>query len=146
MMDQIRLNWRHFWASALLALGMCGPAYAQADPAALEAMESYLDFVDYQGGNISDAQIPEDQWANYFVIDTRSADQFAQAHIPGAVNIEWRQILAKRDTIPKDRPVLVYCNTGTLSSQAGFALRVAGWENVQILHDGFQGYQAKRGR
>lgn len=127
-----------------LSLCMAAPAFAQADAAAIEAMEAYLDFVDYQGGNIADAQIPEDQWAKYFIVDTRSADQYAQSHIPGAVNIEWRQVLAKRASIPKNKPVLVYCNTGTLSSQAGLALRFAGWENVQILHDGYAGYRARR--
>jgi rhodanese-related sulfurtransferase len=137
-------------AQRALAMGVCvaaswltGPVQAQADAQAVEAMEAYLDFVDYQGSTIGLAQIPDDQWARYFIIDTRSADQYAQSHIPQAVNIEWRSILAKREGIPKDRPVLVYCNTGTLSSQAGLALRFAGWENVQILHGGFDGYRAK---
>ena len=130
----------------LCSLALISPTWAQTNAEAIEAMEAYLDFADYQGGNIADAQIPEDQWAKYFIIDTRSADQFAKSHIPGAVNIEWRQVLAKRDTIPKDKPVLVYCNTGTLSSQAGLALRFAGWDNVQILHDGYVGYRAKRGQ
>ena len=138
---------RRFWSACFCATAcvLSLPAHAQVEAQAVEAMEAYLDFVDYQGGNIGLAQIPDDQWARYFIIDTRSADQYAQGHIPHAVNIEWRQVLAKRNQIPKDRPVLVYCNTGTLSSQAGLALRFAGWDNVQILHGGLDEYKAKKG-
>ena len=145
-MSSLRLKLSHWLLGPVCSMALISPAWAQADASAVEAMEAYLDFVDYQGGNIADAQIPEDQWAKYFIIDTRSADQFAKSHIPGAVNIEWRQVIATRQTIPKNRPVLVYCNTGTLSSQAGLALRFAGWDNVQILHDGYVGYKAKRGQ
>ena len=59
--------------------------------------------------------------------------------------MDWRQVLAKRNSIPKNKPVLIYCNTGTLSAQAGFALRVAGWDNVKILQGGMQEWQAKGG-
>jgi rhodanese-related sulfurtransferase len=69
--------------------------------------------------------------------DARDAGQFAKDHIPGAVNLEWRRVLAERGSIPRDKPVLIYCNTGSLSAQAGFALRVAGYENVRILQGGF---------
>ena len=79
------------------------------------------------------------------LVDIREADEHAREHIPGAVNIEWRQVLAKSSQIPKDKTVLLYCNTGTLSSQAGFALRVAGWDNVKILQGGMTEWKAKGG-
>jgi rhodanese-related sulfurtransferase len=41
--------------------------------------------------------------------------------------------------------VLLYCNTGTLSAQAGFALRVAGYENVRVLQGGYAEWKAKGG-
>lgn len=122
--------------------GLVAPSAALAQDTAAEALEAYFDFVDYQGGNIALQQIPDDQWARYFIVDTRDPKQFAAGHMPEAHNIEWRRVVAQRDSIPQDRPVLVYCNTGTLSSQAGLALRVLGWENVQILHGGFDDYKA----
>jgi rhodanese-related sulfurtransferase len=54
-------------------------------------------------------------------------------------------VLARRNEIPKNKPVLIYCNTGSLSAQAGFALRVAGWENVRILQGGMEEWKAKGG-
>ncbi len=112
---------------------------------AIDEMEAYLEFVDYGGGVIFAEQIPKDDWKKFLVIDARDAGQFAKNHIPGAINIEWRQVLAKRDAIPKGKPVLIYCNSGSLSAQAGFALRVAGWDNLRILQGGFDEWRAKGG-
>ena len=120
---------------------------AQADNKAIvtDEMEAYLEFVDYGGGVIFAEQIPKDEWPKMVVIDARDPAQFAKGHIPGAVNMDWRQVLAKRNTIPKNKPVLIYCNTGSLSAQAGFALRVAGWDNVRILQGGMEEWKAKGG-
>jgi rhodanese-related sulfurtransferase len=111
----------------------------------MDELSGYLEFVDYGGGTIFAEQIPKNEYAKMVVIDARDASQFAKEHIPGAVNIEWRQILAKSGDIPKNKPVLIYCNTGTLSAQAGFALRVSGWENVRILQGGFSEWKSKGG-
>ena len=132
--------------SLSLALGvLCIPAWADNKAIAMDEMGAYLDFVEYGGATIFAEQIPKDEYAKMMVIDARDAAQFAKAHIPGAVNIEWRQVLAKSSQIPKNKSVLIYCNTGTLSAQAGFALRVAGWDNVRILQGGFAEWQAKGG-
>ena len=61
------------------------------------------------------------------------------------MNIEWRQVFARRSELPKDKPILIYCNTGTLSAQAGFALRIAGYDNLRILQGGMREWQAKGG-
>lgn len=134
-------------AASLLACSLqFTPMLAAAqDKAAVDAMESYLDFVEYGGATIFPEQIPKDDWKKFFVIDARDKDQFNKEHIPGAVNIEWRRALAERSRIPKDKPILLYCNSGSLSAQAGFALRVAGYENVRILQGGFSEWKAKGG-
>lgn len=130
--------------AAALALAVVA-APAMANEEAVKAMEEYLDFVDYGGATIFPEQIPKEDWKRFYVIDARDKDQYAKEHIPGAVNIEWRQVLAKRSSIPKDKPVLIYCNTGSLSAQAGFALRIAGYDNLRILQGGFSEWKAKGG-
>ena len=130
--------------AAALALAIVAlPVMANEE--AVKAMEEYLDFVDYGGATIFPEQIPKDDWQKFHVIDARDKDQYAKEHIPGAVNVEWRQVLAKRDSIPKSKPVLIYCNTGTLSAQAGFTLRIAGYDNVRILQGGYAEWKAKGG-
>jgi rhodanese-related sulfurtransferase len=133
-------------AIATVASLMLAPAvYADKKAAVIDEMEGYLEFVDYGGGVIFAEQIPKEEWPKFMVIDARDPAQFAKGHIPGAINMDWRQVLAKRSTIPKNKPVLIYCNTGSLSAQAGFALRVAGWDNVKILQGGMEEWKAKGG-
>ncbi|WP_439112756.1 rhodanese-like domain-containing protein [Hydrogenophaga sp.] len=136
-----------FLKTALAAVVLAAASWAQADNKAIavDEMEAYLEFVDYGGGVIFAEQIPADEWKKMIVIDARDASQFAKGHIPGAINLDWRQVLAKRNTIPKDKPVLIYCNTGSLSAQAGFAMRVAGWDNLRILQGGMEEWKAKGG-
>jgi rhodanese-related sulfurtransferase len=119
-------------------------SHAQSN-AAVDEIAGYLDFSEYGGGVIFAEQIPREEYRNITIIDARDSAQFAQAHIPGAINIEWRQVLNERDQIPKDKMVLIYCNTGSLSAQGGLALRVAGWDNVRILQGGFEEWQKKGG-
>lgn len=129
-----------------LALLLAIPSAMANDKAKIiDEISGYLEFVDYGGGTIFPEQIPKGEYAKMMVIDARDAAQYAKEHIPGAVNIEWRQVLAKSGDIPKNKPVLIYCNTGTLSAQAGFALRVSGWENVRILQGGFSEWKTKGG-
>ncbi len=124
---------------------IAGPSLANSKAVAIDEMAGYLDFVDYGGGIIFAEQIPKDEYSKIFIIDARDKAQFDKSHIPGAVNIEWRRVLAHKNQIPKDKTVLIYCNTGSLSAQAGFALRVAGYENVRILQGGFEEWKAKGG-
>lgn len=123
--------------TAMLILLAGAPAVANDKAKLMDELSGYLEFVDYGGGTIFAEQIPKSEYSKMMIIDARDAAQFAKEHMLGAVNIEWRQVLAKSSSIPKDKAVLIYCNTGSLSAQAGFALRVSGWENVKILQGGY---------
>lgn len=131
----------------LSALSIFSALYtpASANDETVKTMEEYLDFVDYGGATIFPEQIPKEDWKKFHVIDARDKDQYAKEHIPGAINLEWRQVIAQRQSIPKDKAVLICCNTGSLSAQAGFALRIAGYDNVRILQGGFAEWKAKGG-
>lgn len=135
---------KRLWTALIIAL-VALPALSQDKAKLMDELSGYLEFVDYGGGTIFAEQIPKSEYAKMMVIDARDAAQYAKEHIPGAVNIEWRQVIAKSGDIPKNKPVLIYCNTGSLSAQAGFALRVSGWENVRILQGGFSEWQSKGG-
>ncbi len=118
----------------------------QADQSVLaESISDYLDFTEYQGGSILPEQIPKADWKKFHIIDTRSAQEYASDHILGAVNIEWRKVIEQRHDIPQDKPVIVYCNLGSVSSQAAFGLKLLGYDNVKILAGGFVGFNSKGG-
>ena len=133
-----------FIALALTSF-IASPTFADNKAIAVDEMAGYLEFVDYGGATIFPEQIPAEEYKKMMVIDARDKAQFDKSHIPGAVNIEWRQVLAQKDKIPKNKPVLIYCNTGSLSAQAGFALRVAGYENLRILQGGYEEWKTKGG-
>ena len=132
-------------STAMVVLLAAAPAVATEKAKLIDELSGYLEFVDYGGGTIFAEQIPKSEYSKMMIIDARDSAQFAKEHIPGAVNIEWRQVLAKSGDIPKNKSVLIYCNTGSLSAQAGFALRVSGWENVKILQGGYAEWKAKGG-
>lgn len=131
----------------LLALFLCLPLAAPAaeNSQVADAVEGYLDFTEYGSSIIWPEQIPAEDWKKITVIDARDADQFAKEHIPGAINIEWRKIPGRRAEITKDKMVLIYCNTGSLSAQSVFAMRLLGWDNVKVLQDGLEGWKKKGG-
>ncbi len=95
----------------LLALLCFAPLTATAQEPTVEAMQDYMMFSEYEAGIILPQQIDQQVFETALFIDTRSADQFAANHIPGAVNIEWRQVLEQIDEIPSDRMTILYCNT-----------------------------------
>jgi len=105
-------------------------------------MEEYSLFAPYDAGIILPAQITPDIKDSLAFIDTRTAEEHQNQTIPGAIHIEWREVFTRLDEIPKDRRTVLFCNTGALSAQAAFGLRVLGYENVLILQTGFEGWQA----
>lgn len=128
------------FAALALAISVSTTA-VQASEEAIEAMNDYMAFQEYESGIMVPQQIDQVVFEASTFIDTRDAEQYEAATIPGAINIEWRQVLDRIDEIPEEGKVILFCNTGSLSAQATFALRVAGRENVVVLQSGFLGWQ-----
>jgi rhodanese-related sulfurtransferase len=131
-----------FRMTACLALALLITApQARAQDAAVEAMQEYLMFSEVTAGIILPSQIDKTVFDTALFIDTREEAQFTEATIPGAKHIEWREVLERLDEIPEDRMTILFCDTGVRSSQATFALRVAGRNNVVVMQSGFHGWQ-----
>ncbi|MDJ0805366.1 MAG: rhodanese-like domain-containing protein [Gammaproteobacteria bacterium] len=129
----------------LIALA-CLPLKAWTENGAvLEALEDFLEFAEYAEGAITPDQLSSVGLQAFLVVDTRLDSQFDKGHIPGAVNIEWRDVVAKRDQLPLEKPIILYCDTGLLSSKAHFALRLLGRENVKVLFGGFNSWLMQQG-
>jgi rhodanese-related sulfurtransferase len=81
-----------------------------------------------------------------FIVDLRYLDSalpdvYVKAHIPGAVNIPWRNILKKENLakLPKDRMIVVYCYNGHIGSQIAPVLNLSGFD-ARNLRWGFTSY------
>ena len=69
---------------------------------------------------------------DYVILDVRRPDEFAEKHIPGAVNIPNETIdTAEIPDLPdKDQLILVYCRSGNRSKQASEKLVALGYTNI----------------
>jgi rhodanese-related sulfurtransferase len=78
------------------------------------------------------------------IIDVRSREEFAQGHVPGAIQIPFEAIGGHVDEIPGSRqdPVVVYCGHGPRAWMAGAVLRWHGFTNVSYLAGHFSQWRA----
>jgi rhodanese-related sulfurtransferase len=69
------------------------------------------------------------------VLDVRSPGEFAEGHVPGAVNVPFTSVLAGSDDVraQKSQTVVVYCGHGPRAWLAGAALRWRGYAHVTYL-------------
>ena len=69
------------------------------------------------------------------IIDTREPAEYAQSHVPGAINISTMQFMsgtvpaALKDT-PKDQPIILYCRSGQRSNTCIQMLRMHGFTSL----------------
>ena len=78
------------------------------------------------------------------LIDVRTPEEWAEGHLKGAAHKDyWKEddFDAAMNTIPRDRPVLVYCAAGGRSGLAANELHQGGHLEVYNLEDGITGWQ-----
>lgn len=62
------------------------------------------------------------------IVDVRAPQEWKKGHLPGALHIFLPELPAKLWTLPKDKPVVVYCNSGYRASIAASLLQGRGFE------------------
>ncbi len=77
-------------------------------------------------------------------VDVRTADEYAQGTIPGAVNIEWEseQFKEKAGKLPKYKPVFLFCQSGYRSNLAAEWFLKQGFSTVIVLDGGYDAWKA----
>jgi hydroxyacylglutathione hydrolase len=66
------------------------------------------------------------------VLDVRGQAEYETRHVPGALNIAHTRLYARLPEVPKDRPVLVHCNSGGRSAAAASLLARHGYQVVDV--------------
>ncbi|MBU0928380.1 MAG: FAD-dependent oxidoreductase [Spirochaetes bacterium] len=84
--------------------------------------------------------------AGAFLLDTRTAEEFALGTIPGAVNIPVDSVRARLSEIPRDRAVLVFCAAGLRGYLAERVLRQNGWTDLGNLSGGYKTWELASAR
>ncbi|MEZ4674935.1 MAG: rhodanese-like domain-containing protein [Caldilineaceae bacterium] len=71
--------------------------------------------------------------ASPVLIDVREESEYAEGHIPGAINIPIHTLAQNLDKIPTDQPVMVYCASGHRAGMATASLQALGYSNVKAF-------------
>jgi rhodanese-related sulfurtransferase/glyoxylase-like metal-dependent hydrolase (beta-lactamase superfamily II) len=78
------------------------------------------------------------------VIDVRAPREREQKYIAESFSIPLNHLVEKLETLPKDRPLLVYCAGGYRSSIAASLLQRYGFEHVSEIAGGIAGWEATK--
>jgi len=90
------------------------------------------------------------------IIDAREPAEYAEGHIPGAINLPYEQVVTDTERLEnfdaQGRPIIVYCGGGTceVSMNLGFSLVSAGKKKVLVYMGGWpewvtSGYPVAKG-
>jgi NADPH-dependent 2,4-dienoyl-CoA reductase/sulfur reductase-like enzyme/rhodanese-related sulfurtransferase/TusA-related sulfurtransferase len=79
-----------------------------------------------------------------FILDVRTAEEFAVGSIENAVNISDLELRERLDEIPKDKDIYVYCEVGFRGYLATRVLKQKGYDRVQNLTGGYKLYNTAK--
>lgn len=86
----------------------------------------------YRSISMDEAVVMMEQEQGYIILDVRRPDEFAEGHIPNAINVANESIGTDEIAqLPdKDQLILVYCRSGRRSKEAAQKLVKLGYTNI----------------
>jgi rhodanese-related sulfurtransferase len=73
--------------------------------------------------------------SNVLILDARERSEYDVSHLPNAVFIGYNSFEKKTlDSVPKDKPIVVYCSIGYRSEKIGEKLKKMGYTKVYNLY------------
>ena len=88
--------------------------------------------MDYQRITMEDAIEIFANSGDYIILDVRREDEFAEGHIPGAINVP-NEMIGSEEIVAlpdKEQIIYVYCRSGNRSKQAAAKLVQLGYTNI----------------
>lgn len=67
------------------------------------------------------------------IVDVRSTNRFGSGHIPMAVNLPLERIEKGYVSLPKNRTLILYCDTGGASTKAAYKLSEMGYRVLNCV-------------
>ena len=83
----------------------------------------------------------EDQVRPAVLLDVRERDEFAAVRVEGSLFIPMSQLGVRFDEIPRDRPIMVICASGSRSTGATSFLLGQGFKDVGSVAGGIDGWE-----
>ena len=111
----------------------------------LTSLSSYVSAQDVRATMTQEQLLSLQQAAKapaYTLLDVRSAEEYSEGHIAGAVNIAHGQLTDKLGLLSqdKDRLIIVYCRSGRRAGIAENILKDNGYTNVKHLDGDMKGW------
>lgn len=92
-----------------------------------------LYFLRPRGAAVTPEAVADARARGAAIVDVRSPSEFQGGHVAGAVNVPVERVVGQPSAVgPKDKPIIVYCQSGMRSGQAAGALRAAGYEVLDL--------------
>ncbi len=79
------------------------------------------------------------------VLDVRTPEEYAEGHVPGAINIPHTEVAARLDELApyRDREIVLYCRSGRRAGIAADVLKEAGFSRLAHLSGDMPGWAAR---
>lgn len=77
------------------------------------------------------------------LLDVREPAELATAAVAGAVHIPMREVPARLDELPRDKPLVVMCHSGGRSGRVAQYLQDFGFSNVFNLKGGIDAWSTQ---
>ena len=86
----------------------------------------------YRQISVYEAVVMMEKESDYIILDVRRPDEFAEKHIPNAINVPNETIgTAESPELPdKKQLIMVYCRSGRRSKEAASKLVALGYTNI----------------
>jgi hydroxyacylglutathione hydrolase len=78
------------------------------------------------------------------VVDVRSATEWNEGHVPGAVHVPLAYLTSKLSDLRSRQPIVTYCRSGSRSVTAASVLRASGIADVSNAEGGFEEWSRSR--
>lgn len=93
--------------------------------------------------SLEDFQQKLEQGENLTVLDVREADEYNDAHIPGAVHIALGEVEVRMNELPKEQEMYIICHSGRRSAIAGSAMAKQGFTKLWNVVPGMRDFTGK---
>ena len=115
--------------AGVVALAGCSAAPAESEGTSMsDSSNAYAKITADEAKTMMDA-------GNVTIVDVRTAQEYADGHIPGAINIPLESIGSDKpaELTDTDADLIVYCRTGVRSKQASDKLVELGYQHVNDM-------------
>ena len=137
MSDPMKINCCGSAAWVVACALACGTAWAADPPATTPtAPNAAIAPPEMKAAPMTQEQLLEHQAKHpdhLFLLDVRTPQEFAEGHVPGAVNIPHDQVASRLAEVPKDKDVVLYCRSGRRAGLAADVLAANGYKRLSHL-------------